>query len=131
MHPLHNFLLFIGRLLIAAVFIYDAWVMAQSWDATVQYMESFGIPGVLLPLVAACQAIGGLMIVFGIFTRFAAAAFAAYCIATALVFHHNLADAGEITQAAKDLAIAGGFLFLAASGPGAWAIDRHRSRGAV
>jgi putative oxidoreductase len=124
MHPLHNALLLAGRLLIAALFIYDAWVMVQSWDATAQYMESFGVPGALLPLVALCQAVGGLMIVLGFFTRFAAAAFAAYCVATALIFHHDPANAGEITQAGKDLAIAGGFLFLAATGPGAWAIDR-------
>ena len=128
MHPLHNLTLFVGRILIAGLFIFDAIVMVRSWDANAAYMESFGIPGVLLPAAALCQLVGGIMIVFGFWTRLVALAFAAFCVATAFIFHRNLANTGEIVQAGKDLAIAGGFLFLSSTGPGAWSLDRVNQR---
>ena len=102
--------------------------MLRSWDATAQYMASFGVPTTLLPLAALVQFAGGLMIVFGVWTRVTALALAAYCIATAVFFHRNLGATSEIIQAGKDFAIAGGFLFLASVGPGAWSIDRAGRR---
>jgi putative oxidoreductase len=128
MHSSRDVALLAGRGLVALLFAFDAWLMAGNPEATAQYMESFGVPGVLLPLAALCQAAGALLVVAGLATRFAALAFAAYCVATALIFHHDLADAGEITQAGKDLAIAGGFLFLAVAGPGRWSLDHWRRR---
>ena len=50
------------------------------------------------------QFVGGIMIVFGLWTRLAALAFAAFCVATALLFHRNLASTDEMIQAGKDLA---------------------------
>ena len=131
MHPLHNLALFAGRLLISALFIFDAYLMLTTWDSSAAYMASFGLPPQLLPVVAFCQAAGGLMILFGFWTRLAALAFAAYCVATAVVFHRNLGSNAEIIQAGKDLAIAGGFLCLAAAGPGAWALDRLPPRNEI
>jgi putative oxidoreductase len=125
MNASRNLALLAGRILIAALFIYDAYLMVTGWDGTVAYMEKFGLPGALLPLVAGCQFIGGVAIVLGFQTRLAALAFAVYCLSTALVFHHDLGNGGETIQAGKDLAIAGGFLFLAATGAGAWSLDRR------
>ena len=126
MHPLRNVAFLLGRFLIAAVFIFDATVIARSPDATASFIEAAGLPGQLAWLVALCQFAGGILIVVGLWTRLAALAFAAFCLATAFLFHRNLANTGEMIQAGKDLAIAGGFLFLAAAGPGAWSVDGRR-----
>lgn len=127
MHPLRNVAFLLGRFLIAAVFIFDATVIARSPDATASFIESAGLPGQLAWLVALCQFVGGILIVVGLWTRLAALAFAAFCLATAFLFHRNLGNTNELIQAGKDLAIAGGFLFLAAAGPGAWSVDGRRS----
>jgi putative oxidoreductase len=126
MHPLRNVAFLLGRFLIAAVFIFDATVIARSPDATASFIENAGLPGQLAWLVALCQFVGGILIIVGLWTRLAALAFAAFCIATAVLFHRNVGSINELIQAGKDLAIAGGFLFLAAAGPGAWSVDGRR-----
>ena len=135
MHPLRNLGLLLGRLLIAAVFIFDAYLIVRAPDNSATLLTNLGIPervgGVpLIMIVALCQVVGGIMVVFGFWTRLASLAFAAFCVLTAVLVHHNFASVGETIQAGKDLAIAGGFLFLAFTGPGAWSVDGRRRRDA-
>jgi putative oxidoreductase len=52
---------------------------------------------------------------------------ALYSIGTALVFHHNLAEQNEMLHFLKDLAIAGGFVQVAAFGGGALSLDARRA----
>jgi putative oxidoreductase len=82
----------------------------------------------LLYAVVALQTIGVLLIALGYHTRFAAFVLAAY-IVVSLSFR---ADAGlavgfQVTML-KDLAIAAGFLFMFAYGPGPLSIDARRSQ---
>jgi putative oxidoreductase len=124
MDALRNLALLAGRVLIAALFIYDATVIARFPDATFQYMEKFGLPGSLVWPTAAFQFAGGLLIVAGLATRLTALGFASFCAMTALFFHHDFANAGEVIHFGKDFGLAGGFLILAASGAGAFSLDR-------
>ena len=118
-----NLALLAGRFFIAAVFIYDATLIARFATENRGYVESFGVPGFLLLPAGLFQFIGGLLIVIGLFTRITAIGFAIFCLLTALIFHHNAADVTEAIQFGKDLGLAAGFLFLAASGAGAWSLD--------
>ena len=123
MDRLHDLALLIGRICLSALFIYDATVMVRSWDETAAYMADFGVPAFLLPFGALFQFVGGLFLVLGYRTRLTALAFAGFCIVTAVVFHFT---AGNAVQFGKDVAIAGGFLALAASGAGRFAADAYR-----
>ena len=58
-------ILLLARVMIAGLFIWDAWLMVTEWEPTVAYMEQFGVPGALLPLAALFQFFGGLAIVAG------------------------------------------------------------------
>jgi len=118
----------IGRLLLAALFLLEGWSKLRGYDAAVAYMNRFGIPGALLPAVIALELGGGLMIAVGWQTRLAAAALAAFCILTAVIFHGNVADRSQILHFEKDLAIAGGFLVLAVAGAGRWSVDQAAGR---
>ena len=111
---LHGPLRLAGRVLIAAVFIYDATLMVRFPGPNVAYMEQFGVPGLLLYPTALFQFLGGLAIVFGVWLRPLAVAFAGFCLLTAALFHHDFANASELIQFGKDLGLAGGFLLLAA-----------------
>jgi putative oxidoreductase len=94
-------------------------------------MENHGVPGALLPLVILTELGGGLLIVCGYQSRLAALALTGFCILTALLFHTNFADANELIQFNKDIAIAGGFLVLVAFGAGDWSLDALQARRAA
>jgi putative oxidoreductase len=80
----------------------------------------------LLPAAIALEAIAGLLVLVGLFTRCAAIALAVFCIFTAAVFHNKFSDINQVLHFEKDLAIAGGFLVLAAFGPGGLSLDAWR-----
>jgi putative oxidoreductase len=117
-----------GRVLLAAIFLHEAWSKLTAYAAAVAYTEAFGLPGWLLPGAIAVELGCGLMILLGYRTRLAALLLAAFCIVTAIVFHRNFADRNQVLHFEKDLAIAGAFLLLFAHGAGAWAIDAWQKR---
>jgi putative oxidoreductase len=116
----------VGRVLLAGIFLHEAWSKLTNYAASVRYMEAFGVPGELLPLVIALEAGCGLAILIGFHTRAAALMLAAFCVVAAVVFHTKLGDRNQLLHFEKDLAIAGGFLILFAHGGGAWTLDRLR-----
>lgn len=87
-------------------------------------MEAMGVPGALLPLTILLELGGGLAILFGFLTRTTALFTAGFTLLTAFLFHSNFADGVNQLMFMKNLTIAGGYLVLAVSGPGAFSIDR-------
>src|ERR1700736_6221836 len=69
---------------------------------------------------------GGLAILLGLFTRPAALVLAIWCVATALIAHTNFLERGQEIHFFKNMAMAGGFLYVAAFGAGAWSLDAWR-----
>ncbi len=112
-----------GRLGLSLIFIISGWGKIAGYAATQQYMEAMGVPGSLLPLVIALELGGGLAILAGGFTRAIALALAAFSLASAVLFHGNLGDATQAIMFWKNVAMAGGFLMLAANGAGALSLD--------
>jgi putative oxidoreductase len=116
-----------GRLLLAALFLHEAFSKLAAYSAALAYMQAFGIPAQLLPLAIALELSCGLLILCGYHTRAAALLLAAFCIATAVLFHTRFGDRNQLLHFEKDLAIAGGLLVLFAQGGGAWALDALRA----
>ena len=112
-----------GRAGLSAIFIISGWGKIAGYAATQQYMESVGVPGALLPLVIALELGGGLAILGGAFTRWIAVALALFSIASAALFHANFGDPMQAINSWKNVAMAGGFLILAANGHGALSLD--------
>ena len=120
------YLITIGRVLMAVIFIQAGINKIFGYAGAQQYMEANGVPGVLLPLVILLEAGGGLALLLGIGTRWLALAFAGFCILAALFFHLKPDDQMQMISFMKNLTIAGGFLVLAGAGPGALALDNRR-----
>lgn len=112
-----------GRVGLSLIFIISGWGKIAAYAGTQQYMESAGLPGGLLPLVIALELGGGLAILGGVFTRWIALALAAFALASATLFHANLDDAAQAINFWKNVAMAGGFLMLAAYGAGTLSLD--------
>src|SRR6478735_6121835 len=94
-------------------------------------MEKFApylivIGRVVLSLVILTELGGGLCVLLGLFTRYAAIALAGFCVLAAWFFHYQPGDMGQMINFMKNITIAGGFLVLAGAGPGAFALDNLR-----
>lgn len=116
-----------GRLLLAFLFIHEAWAKLSAFAAAQAYMQAYGVPAQLLPLAIAIELGAGLLIALGYFTRPASLALALFCLAAALIFHLNFADRNQLIHFTKDLALAGAFLIVAAHGAGALSLDARRA----
>ena len=116
-----------GRVLIAAMFLIAGFGKISGYSGTQGYMQSMGVPGAALPWVIALEIFGAIAIIAGYRTRLVAAALAGFTIAAALVFHGG-ADQMQQLMLQKNLAVAGGFLFLVARGAGGWSLDAKRER---
>ena len=117
-----------GRLLLVFIFLHEGFSLIGNYAGAAAYMQKSGVPSLLLPAVIALQLGGGLLIATGAMTRFAALLFAAFCAMTAIFFHWQFANHNELLHFQKDLAMSGGFIVLACSGPGNWSLDRYLAR---
>ena len=117
----------LGRLLLALIFVVSGVGKIGAYAGTQAYMDSMGVPGMLLPLVIALEVLGGLAIILGWQARIVAFLLAGFCLLSAILFHGNIGDQGQQIQFLKNLGLAGGFLLIVAHGAGAWSLDGRRS----
>lgn len=130
---LQNPLSFVGRLLLAVLFLPAGIGKITGFAGTVGYIASAGLPFPTLgALVAiAVEVLGGLALVFGLGTRWVALILAAFTLVASYFFHAFWAvpaDAVMVTRLlfTKNIAVAGGLLTLAAWGAGAWSLDARK-----
>ena len=113
-----------GRILISALFFLNGIFKINNYEGTIGWMESFGLPGILLIPAIALEIIGPILIVIGYQTRIAAATLSLFCFATAIIFHNDFADQVQLTAFLKNIALAGGFLFLVVNGAKGFCLDK-------
>ncbi|MGH8215975.1 MAG: DoxX family protein [Rhodanobacteraceae bacterium] len=122
MKTLTNGTALLGRLFLVLLFLIAGFGKIGGYAGTAAYMAANGVPGLLLPLVIALEIGGGILVLLGWHTRIAALLLAGFTILALLLFHMPVTAANQIVVLAE-LAAAGGFLVLAAHGPGAWSLD--------
>ncbi len=115
---------FVARAMMAAIFLASGVPKLLAYEQAAKYVASLGVPPQLVPLIIAVEIGGGIAILLGVFTRWAALALALLAVATAVVFHRNFADDAQMIEFMKNIAIGGGLILLAANGPGRWALLR-------
>lgn len=113
----------VGRILIALIFLVAGAGKLVDPAGAAGYMESAGVPTILLWPTIALELLGGIAIVIGSQTRVVAYLLALFCVATAVLFHTDFSNPMQQILFLKNLAITGGFLLLASSGATAISID--------
>jgi len=113
----------IGRILLGHIFLLAGISKISGYAATAGWMEAMGVSGGLLPLVIALEIGGGLALILGFQARIAALGLAVFSIISAVIFHAELSDQMQSILFMKNFAMAGGLLYVAALGAGAWSID--------
>ena len=114
----------IGRVFISGVFLLSGFNKIGNYEGTVGWMESFELPGFLLIPAIILEIFAPLLIIFGYQTRIAAGALSLFCIATAIIFHTDFSDQMQLIAFMKNIALAGGFLFLVVNGAKGYCLDK-------
>jgi putative oxidoreductase len=134
LNKFQNPLVLIGRIMMSILFITSGFSKITGFSGTVGYIASHGLPLASLGAVIAIavEFFGGIAILVGFCTRWVALITAVFTVAAGIFFHNYWAVPPE--QMAnmqihfwKNISIAGGFLILAAFGPGAFSIDAKRN----
>jgi putative oxidoreductase len=120
---LDNLISLVGRLLLAWIFVHEGAFLTINFDLASAGMTKMGVPAFLLIPTIALQLVAGIAIAAGWYARAGAAALGLFCLATAILFHTDLANRNELLHFEKDLAIAGGMLLLMLRGAGGWSVD--------
>ena len=128
--------LLIGRVALAAIFLYSGYGKLTNPAGFSAYLVNHGFPGgISYPLAlhaGLTEALGGLAILTGFCTRYAALLLALFTLIAALIGHRfwEVADAAQrgnqLIHFWKNIAMVGGFLALYAAGAGAFSIDARR-----
>jgi putative oxidoreductase len=119
---MHSLVSLVARVLLSAIFVLAGSSKVTGFAQTQAYMDSHGVPGALLPLVIALEILGGLAVLFGVFSRYAGLGLAAFSLAAAAFFHRDFADQAQMINFMKNVCMAGGFLLLFANGSGRYAL---------
>ncbi|QIK72328.1 DoxX family protein [Propioniciclava coleopterorum] len=114
-----------SRVAVAAPFVYLGWQAARQPGGRVKAAEAFGIPADLSDLAVrangAAMVAGGLSVATGILPRLGAAGVLAALVPTTIAGHpfwketDPQARAAQLTQALKNLGMAGGLLAVVAA----------------
>ena len=133
MNALQNPLALLGRILMAWFFILPGIGKLTGFAGAVGYAKSAGMPlaevGVAIGLLIEIG--GGLALLLGWGTRYAAALLAFFTLVATFIFHAYWSvppEAVAVTKLLfnKNIAIVGGLLAFAAFGAGAWSLDAKR-----
>lgn len=121
----------LGRVGLAAVFLWSGYGKLVHMDGNLGYMKAFGVPAPELLIWPALLAelIGGAMLLLGLKARWAALALIVFTLPATFIFHAYWAvPADQVMNAQihfmKNLAILGGLLTVVAHGSGRIALDR-------
>jgi putative oxidoreductase len=125
-----HFALLAGRVLVSHFFLLGGLVKLIAWHKSVAQIESQGLPSAELLLMAAViiELGAGLSVLLGCKARWGAALLAVYFVPVTLWGHDFWAHQGAIFEQQmqfflKNVAIVGGLVFLAATGPGRYSLD--------
>ncbi|MBL8750328.1 MAG: DoxX family protein [Planctomycetes bacterium] len=119
----------VTRIAFGQAFALTGWGKLTNLDRTVAFFESLGIPApsIQAPMVATIEFVGGLLLVFGLGTRVAAALLTCTMLVALMTAHGGDIAAGFRLDKGFDEAAPVPYLvatlWLLAKGPGALAID--------
>jgi len=120
---------FIGRCLMAVLLLLSGFGKVVSPAATIAWITSTGLPMPVVGYVVAIiiELVGGFMLILGWQVRAQGAILSVYAIATAFIFHRNVADQNQLFHFLKNVAVTGGLFQLMAFGAGKFSLDARRA----
>ncbi|MBL6454323.1 DoxX family protein [Belnapia sp. T6] len=125
-----DLVLLIGRIFLVAIFPISAYLKITGWPGIVTTLTQQGAPIPYLGgiVATAAEAVLPILVLLGIQTRWAAFGLILYTLGTSIIAHRfweftGPAQVGQMFSFFKNLAMIGGFLILAWTGPGRYAVQ--------
>jgi putative oxidoreductase len=121
----------IARVIMGTPFIWTGYSKLIAAAGTQAFFAKLGLPVPALAwgVAVAVELLGGLAVLLGYQTRIAGIVLAAWCIATAVVAHSNFSDPNMVINFMKNVIMAGGFLYVAVFGAGAYTVAQIFGKG--
>ena len=113
----------LGRIFLSTLFLIEGINKIFNYEGTIQYMESFSVPGYLAIPAIILEILFPLLLIIGYQTKIAALVMTIFTIVVAIIFHTNFDDHIQFITFFKDIAIAGGFLIIFVNGAGKYSVD--------
>jgi putative oxidoreductase len=128
-----DFFLLVGRVMLGLIFLMSGWGKLITLSAAAAALMRNGVPAPLAYLAPFCEFLGGLALVIGFATRYAALGLFLFVIVATYLSHRYWTYPQEQRQAQyinfwKNITIMGGMLALFVAGPGRFSLDRWLSR---
>lgn len=121
----------VGRLLLAAIYLWAGLHKILNPDGTVSYMTAYGLTVGTMILYLGATLIeigGGLALALGAMTREAAIMLVAFMVLVTAIFHTHLSDPNQLIHFLKNTAMTGALLYVWAYGAGPLSQDARERR---
>ena len=135
MEKTNAYVLALGRLLLSGLFIWAGYGKLKAPGGVMQYFAKVGVPlpGLMVWVAILIELVGGIALLVGFRTRWVAALLAIWCVVTGLAVHLVTGVSAPDAMVAydnmihfyKNLAMAGGLLFVFVHGAGQLSIDQR------
>ncbi len=114
-----------SRIVVGWVFMWSGWSKLHNLPQMIQNFTEWGIPypQIMTPLVSGIEFIGGLLLLLGLFTRFAAPPLVVVMLVAIISAKWNQVDSLETLLGFEEVAYIALFGWLAVSGPGPISLD--------
>ena len=124
-----------GRIFISLIFLLAGVAKIFNQEGTIDYMESFGIPSILLiPAIITeilfypsliFELVFPILLIIGYQTRISAVAIFIFTIVVTVIFHNDFESQTQFMALLKNLSIAGGLLIIASNEPKICTLDYY------
>ena len=113
----------LGRIFLSILFLIEGIRKFFFQEETIMYMEEYGVPEILFFPSLILEILFPILLIIGYKTRISALIMALFTLTVAIIFHTDFQNQMELIIFLKDIAIAGGFLIIAANEPKICSID--------
>ena len=116
----------IARIFISSIFLFSGISKILNFENTIQWMESYGVNGILLYPAIILEILMPVLIIVGYHTKIAAFLLLLFSISTALIFHNDFSNQIQLIAFLKNISLAGGLLFLLINGTKDWSLETKK-----
>ena len=118
----------IGRVFISLIFLLSGFQKIANYETSVGWIEGYGLPGFLLIPAIILEIIAPILIIIGYQIKISSALLAIFCLVTAIIFHNDFSNQMQFIAFMKNIALAGGFLFLVVNGAKEFSLDKKHGK---
>ena len=113
----------LGRIFLSTIFIIEGLRKLFFQEQTIEFMEAYGVPGILFFPSVIFEILFPLLIIVGYKTKVASLVMILFILTVTIIFHTDFSNEMQLIAFLKNIAIAGGFLIIFTKSTGKYSID--------